>query len=324
MTVCPLHEVRLEPGNTDPSSGPGNRYSFAWVACMGGVTSPDDRPDWYIRRVVFERFGTGTWLVFARKFTGDTGRSVNLHSSPIPYGWRAEWAVSPVAFDLFGGDFEVTVEPESADGRPYHFTVTPRSGLKRDQLVWYVAKAVWGRRDLSRKGEIHVWDITTRQKVVEAVGINTHYAGQTEILLWEGGYNSSGVTSTTVGQFAPSGLGRTLDEALADVPQAKTIWHSEGPTSSSLQQVGTVDRPDDMIRQVVTGIATPAPTDPYATLEAELAATQQALHEATDSIEQARTLCRQQITVWRAEKRSWAWILKQPAAQAFYGPLGGN
>lgn len=44
------------------------------------------------------------------------------------------------------------------------------------------------------------------------------------------------------------------------------------------------------------------------------------------AIAEARDLCRLQIQSWRAEKpaRSWAWIYKQPAAKAYYGPLGGK
>jgi len=58
----------------------------------------------------------------------------------------------------------------------------------------------------------------------------------------------------------------------------------------------------------------------------ELKETKLALNEATDNIEQARALCKQQIERWRAEKppRSWTWIKRQPAAKAFYGPLSGS
>jgi len=70
----------------------------------------------------------------------------------------------------------------------------------------------------------------------------------------------------------------------------------------------------------------PPPADPCVDVRANLAATQGALLDATDRIEEARVLCRDQIVRWRAEKppRSWAWIKKQPASEAFYGPLEGS
>ena len=75
------------------------------------------------------------------------------------------------------------------------------------------------------------------------------------------------------------------------------------------------------------------PVDPCATVkqelvacQANLASTQAALLAATDNVEEARVLCRDQIARWRAEKpaRSWQWIKSQPASKAFYGPLGGS
>ena len=35
-------------------------------------------------------------------------------------------------------------------------------------------------------------------------------------------------------------------------------------------------------------------------------------------------LLRQQIQLWRAEKRGWAWIKKQPVGKAYYDVLGGK
>jgi hypothetical protein len=66
------------------------------------------------------------------------------------------------------------------------------------------------------------------------------------------------------------------------------------------------------------------PTTEMERLLAELSATQEALTDCTDRTEQTRALCRAQITLWRSEGRSWSWIQRQPAARAFYGPLGGS
>lgn len=58
-------------------------------------------------------------------------------------------------------------------------------------------------------------------------------------------------------------------------------------------------------------------------LTGNLAATEEALLDATDRIEQARMLCREQVTFWRRTRR-WDWIEVQPTTRAFYGPLSGS
>jgi len=64
--------------------------------------------------------------------------------------------------------------------------------------------------------------------------------------------------------------------------------------------------------------------DPLSVCKANLAATEEALLDATDRIEQARALCREQILVWRAQKIGWTEIEKRACGRAFYGPLGGS
>ena len=58
--------------------------------------------------------------------------------------------------------------------------------------------------------------------------------------------------------------------------------------------------------------------------EANLAATEEALLDATDRLEQAKTLCREQVMTWRAQKEHQQWIENQPTTIAYYGPLLGN
>jgi len=64
-------------------------------------------------------------------------------------------------------------------------------------------------------------------------------------------------------------------------------------------------------------------SDDVAVLRANLAATEEALLDATDMIEDVRALCREQIQEWRAAERSWVWIKAQPTWQAFKR-LGGS
>lgn len=93
-------------------------------------------------------------------------------------------------------------------------------------------------------------------------------------------------------------------------------------------------KPSDLVIDPdwVVGGTTPPPPDPcesvkasLATCNATLTATEDALVTCTDSVEDARALLRKQINeVWRTqEKRSWPWIKKQPAWEAFVR-LGGS
>lgn len=59
-------------------------------------------------------------------------------------------------------------------------------------------------------------------------------------------------------------------------------------------------------------------------LERNLAATEEAYTDGVDRAEETRALLREQIQQWRRWRRSWKWIRRQPAARAFYGPMGGT
>lgn len=65
-------------------------------------------------------------------------------------------------------------------------------------------------------------------------------------------------------------------------------------------------------------------TTPLEVALANLSATEEALLDATDRLEEARRLCRMQVVKWRTEGRGWAWIGDQPCAKAFNGPLMGS
>lgn len=63
--------------------------------------------------------------------------------------------------------------------------------------------------------------------------------------------------------------------------------------------------------------------DDLAVCKANLRETEAALSAATDTIESARELCRQQIQGWRADMHKWPWIKRQPVWDAFR-LLGGS
>lgn len=48
------------------------------------------------------------------------------------------------------------------------------------------------------------------------------------------------------------------------------------------------------------------------------------LSQQDTRLEQTKTLLRNQIQLWRQQKRTWAWIQTQPAARAYYDILGGK
>jgi hypothetical protein len=60
-----------------------------------------------------------------------------------------------------------------------------------------------------------------------------------------------------------------------------------------------------------------------AALRANLAATEEALLDATDTIEDVRALCREQIRIWRERNNTWEWIKMQPTWRAF-DRMGGS
>lgn len=202
-----------------------------------------------------------------------------------------------------------------------------------------VAVAFYVHLKMARKtggGFVRIWDLTGKTvfdpwstPTVDTGAANTIWPGQDVMHFFGPGPYNKGASATIeimAPQFGKTGWAQAFAEVPAmtdeNVPEQGPNDYSEEiaswDTASFAQLAGTPTPP-------TTPPPPPPPADPCATVKANLKATEEALASATDTIEDARALCRKQITGWRSEKppRSWAWVNKQPTSEAFKR-LGGS
>lgn len=237
--------LRLEPDQTDPTSGPDNEYSFAWI--KSSRSSPDVsawRDEGLLR---LADYPDGLVMIERKRFDrGAPGRTTNFH---LVGGDEVHGGVSPLSADYSAGrssDWPADVSPGLVltsqasldEGRRGHWQLATADEIDADRgavwtLVWRIRWAAGGagdvRIDLLRDGA-HV-------RTVHVDDVSTVYADQKpELYVWLGGYLSSGTDDRAEITQSLDQRGRTIEEALADTPELGSHLHSRstggGPSSS--------------------------------------------------------------------------------------------
>jgi parallel beta-helix repeat protein len=150
-------------------------------------------------------------------------------------------------------------------------------------------------------------------------------------------------TTTITTSAAPAATTTTPSAAPASTTPATTTT-STTPATTTVAPTRTTTTPEHHHRTATAQTSIPASTTPATTTATTTTtpptmtppatapattttpAPTTATTEATDSerISEARGHVQQQILSWRQHGRPWRWIKRQPAAVAYYGPLGGS
>lgn len=248
----PAYVCRLATNQTDPDSGPGNKYTFGWVKSQR--TLRNGPRHWVHEGVVeFLDYPEAMVMVESKRFDqGYPGRTTNFH---LVGGDEVHDGVSPLSADLRPGrsrdwpsDLQpglvVTCQAELDDHRRGHWQLASLDEINADRTaVWTL---VWSIRwSQSRMGyaNVQVWRNGRFVRMVSTGVIKTAYAEQKpRVFVWVGGYESAGLSSPAQITQTLDYRGRTLDEALADRPilGQKLTSVGQGGPASSVTQTGTL------------------------------------------------------------------------------------
>jgi hypothetical protein len=185
--------------------------------------------------------GKDTYIIWQFKLNkGYYGRGYDPH---VVGGESYESGVSPTAIDFWG------------DARGMHINVEPAGSLKllimstqefdqshRGKVV--TLSMIWR---MGRPGRVACWVNEEPNPRFDRSGINTCYAGQTAVSVWEGAYWNKGHYSTPVEvDIALSRIGRTPAECYADRPTVysrEPAGNDNGP-GGSITQIPNLEVPD--------------------------------------------------------------------------------
>lgn len=200
-----------------------NTSVHGWVKTVRGTDQQGilrfaDYPDgfWLVHKVRFDQGAPGAWL--------------DLHVTPP---WGEFPYVSPIRLDYHGSkpsqspaDIKpgliLALEDEMNAGRRGHWQALTEQEIVADRsAVWTVETFVRpGRADGTPAGEVRVNLLRNNQpfRSVNTGPVNSVYAGMRTIYVWQGGYQSNGLSSTARVTTTLDRRGRTLDEAYKDKP----------------------------------------------------------------------------------------------------------
>lgn len=235
----PAWSIRLETKQTDPSSGPGNRYTFGWIKTARPVPPGVGTRGWETEGLVeLADYPDEMVLVEAKRFdVGYPGRTTNFH---LVGGDAAHGGVSPLSLDWHQGRGLEIVGQAEGDGsnRPYHWPVATEQELTVNrQAVWTLVWRIRWRRDTTGYVKLSAYRDGQLIRTVDTGLIRTVYVEQKpRVYVWQGGYESAGLASPAQVTQTLDYRGRTLAEAVADRPQLgqtiRSVSTVGGPASS--------------------------------------------------------------------------------------------
>ena len=235
MAALHTHRFQVEPGGTDPNSGAGNNYCFAWGGFNSQTTLQAGNND---RTIAWSSGNLYTGLkIFAlwswKPVQGRApGRVLNFHNHPNFGGWEPDNSngVSAIALDWLAdrvwdngvNGLVLSLQAESTRIDQYSKKWQVYSVAEMDAAI---AAGTWLDIVLEidigihPNGRVQCWAGGADTPKFDTGPVSTRWPSQTGFALYDGGmYNSSGLTAygTHIMESVPARIGRTLAEALQD------------------------------------------------------------------------------------------------------------
>jgi len=278
--------ITLEPNNHDYGTDLSNRYTAYWL-----TTKRDDAPNpvhkdsgW----ISFDKYPDGVWAMTSRRFDlGHPGRSWNWHVMPPWEDWTGPLGhngVSPIALDWHGSlpsyhpgspdlpdSFHLTLQGESDEyTRRAHWPLVLKSEIEANRTKWwhFVMWVRFGRVNAPvtpLPGAVKIWAFREDGSLLRSHNIqnvNTIYEKNVDLDrqqylgIWNGGYDSSGVSTAMKVSATLECRGHTVDEMFSDSPILGGTWGTvakPGANSSSYTPIGEISVPIGRIRETLLG-----------------------------------------------------------------------
>lgn len=237
--TAPAWTMRIEPNQTDPTSGPGNRYTYTWVKSRRPdptSTHPQHQVEGTIR---FDQYPDEFVMVESKRFDlGRPGRTTNFH---LAANETAGTLVSPLALDWREGPrgahgLHLKAEPM---GGEWHYTILTSEELEMNRnATWTFEWHIRWRRDPSGYVRLVVRRNSMPHRDIY-VPMQNVYADQryNKLYCWLGAYESNGVNTPAQITQTLDYRGTTLTEALKDTPIIGSIEHSVSTTGGRASSV---------------------------------------------------------------------------------------